>query len=144
MGIAILIFFVFIVLFTFGVYRGTKVMGKIVGNIAKKNHGAAETMVEEQRVPEEWIADLREKILEAGQLPTGHGLKNRLAKKMRRRVLKRIKGIKGYFTNAPVFESPEAKEIVFSAIGQQENRWETEDIDTLLAEAQVKEESGEQ
>ena len=144
MGIAILIFFVFIVLFTFGVYRGTKVMGKIVGNIAKKNHGAAETMVEEQRVPEEWIAELREKILTAGQLPMEHRLKKRLAKKMRRRVLKRIKGIKGYFSNAPVFESPEAKEIVFAAIEEQENRWESEEIDTLLTNVQVREESSEQ
>ena len=143
MGIAILIFFVFIALFTFGVYRGTKVMGKIVGNIAKKNHGAAEIMVEEQRVPEEWISDLREKILTVGQLPMEQGMKRRLGKKMRRRVLKRIKGLKGYFSNAPVFESPQAKEIVFTAIREQEDRWEHEDIDSLLADTTVGEETHE-
>lgn len=141
MGIAIFIFFVFIALFTIGVYRGTKTMGKIVGNIAKKNHGAAETMVEEHHVPDEWIADLREKMLTVGQLPMEHRLRTRLEKKIRRRVRKRIKGMKGYFTNAPVFESPEAKEIVFAAIEQQEHRWETEGIDTLLSDAQKSEES---
>lgn len=122
----ILAFFLFIVGFTLAVAKGARFVGGLVGTMARRNHKATEYIYETGHVPPDWIpvrlAD-----------PASVAASARMEDEVRRTVLKRIHGLRRYFTTTPVLEDQDSREIVFGLLDRQESLWTSEEIATLLA-----------
>lgn len=136
MALSILLFVVFIVLLFYVFNHILKFLGKELGTAAHRHHKDMELMSEESHVPSVWINHELEVLRSKKYLNQGD--RHRTEKKIRKTVLRNLGKMRKYFDKAPVFESAEARLIVFRIIDKEILKWSTEEVETLISKLSEK------
>ena len=125
MGIIVITVIGFFAIFALMTYGATIITSKYVTQMLEARLEALEQLVNEQRVPDDWLRPSRQK-LEATQRAGEVKLK-RLGKQTHRHCMRKLEEMIRYTTEVNFADSEETRRTVASALKAQREIWESRD-----------------
>ena len=125
MGIIIITVIGFFAIFALMTYGATIITSKYVTRMIEERLEALEQLVNEQRVPDDWLRPSRQK-LEATQRAGEVKLK-RLGEQTHRRCMRKLEEMIRYTTEVNFADSEATRKTVASALKAQHELWESRD-----------------
>jgi hypothetical protein len=124
---AIVAFLVFVALFTILFRFTTRTVGNRVGRFVNSRHHAAESILEDSGVPEDWV----EEALRKG----------RTGERARRFLLGRLRTLRRYFERSPLVDGEDTRRILLQALDEAREEWSEAAPDELLQRRENRDES---
>jgi hypothetical protein len=115
---AIIAFLVFVALFTILFRFTTRTVGNRVGRFVNARHHAAESILDNSQVPEDWVEEAISK--------------GKSAERARRFLLKRLSALRRYFERSPLVDGEDTRRILLDALDEARDIWAQTSADELL------------
>lgn len=123
MWISIIIFFVFVAIFTIG-FRYTMVFAtRMVAKNIEKIHRATEVILDTKMPPNEWIEKWNRKIERLGNAPSDLAKKEKLRLQAKNHSLKRLNSLLEYYKNSNLVEDEDTRFIILEELREIGRFW---------------------
>jgi hypothetical protein len=124
---------VFIVILVLLVKGSTSLVGKIVGKMVYEKHRTAEIIVNDGKVPREWLFGYIKIIPNFSDAPFYDEQKALFEKKYKRVLLKKLDRLVDYFKKSAVFENDDTKMFLLNRLEETRIDWQARDLEDLIA-----------
>ncbi len=121
MTVAIVIvvsFLAFVVLFTLAAVHGTRVAGQVMGTRIKNLHEAAESILDTEQIPAQW--------LEAPPADSGHCAQ--WQQRQVRRAVRKLGRLQTYMERTPSISDVESREYILAELERIGTQWQRGDL----------------
>jgi hypothetical protein len=118
------------------VFLLTYTLNRIAGQVTRHFNArfrAADEIINQDRVPEDWIKEHHRKIQQAESKGRGEAEIERLGRRAKNDVIKRIKRLRKFLDSGNYYDSLKTKEMVLETLYEQEQRWSEDHWQDLLA-----------
>ncbi len=115
-------FLVFVILFTLAAIRGTRMAGRVMGERINALHQAAESILETEQIPAEWLEPL----------PADNRRMERWAQRQQRRAVRRIRKVRTYMERTPCIVDVESREYVLTELDRIRDQWRASQPQNLI------------
>ena len=133
MFIIAIMFLGFIIFLVATIKIGSRTMGYFIGKMVSEKHKAAEEIINTGNAPKNWTDTFQEMIVSLHEPPINELRIEKIKKKAKKNILKKLKDIIKYFTKSPCFENEEVRKELLETLKNTYSCWEKNGWESILS-----------